>query len=126
MFPANRMKVGENMLKLELRKCDDNDYIIKLWNCSTKAPDAVYLFSDYINNVYNHELIELANINDCFIQWCAHIASQMIFEYNATKILDSAFMIKQQYNGDEHNSIDEMLETGYTITAEGYDITLSK
>lgn len=113
------------MRKFVLRKTGD-DYIIELWNCSTKAPDAVYLFSDYIDSVYSEELKQLANINDCFIQWCAHIASQMVFEYTATKILNSAFIIKQEYNEVEHNSIDEMLETGYTITAEGYDITLSK
>ncbi len=115
------------MRKFVLRKTG-GDYIIELWNCSTKAPDAIYLFSDYIENVYSEELRPLANINDCFIQWCAHIASQMIFEYSATKILNSAFIIKQQYTiyADEHCTIDEMLETGYTITAEGYDVTLSK
>ena len=114
------------MKKFILRKCDENDYMIKLYNCSTKGCDAVYLFSDYLDSVNNDLLVQFANINDCFIQWCAYIASQMLFEYFATKVLNSAFLIKQEYDGSEYNSIDEMLETGYTITVENYNVTLSR
>ena len=112
-------------MKMALRKCYENDYVLEIWNCSTKKPDLTYLFSDFIENTYD-EYKQMATINDFFIQWCAYIASNMIFEFTAIKILNYGFIIKYEYNGETIDSIYEMLETGYTIIVENNEVRLDK
>lgn len=88
-FPANCMKVGENMRNIQLYTCK-GDYILETWGASTKHPDARFSFEEWREKEVPENIREFYDFDYAFIQWLAYVASKMRFEVTTRRILQLA------------------------------------
>jgi hypothetical protein len=66
---------------------NSDDYVCELWEGSTKHPDAVFHFRDFVKSAF----VEEDNYN--IFQWLLEIASKMNFPHHAKEIAEYALEI---------------------------------
>lgn len=68
---------------------DDDDYRLELWGASTKHPDSVFYFHDFVKAEYIDDKYQV-------FQWLLECASKLTFPFHAKELADYA--IAQWYN----------------------------
>ena len=63
-----------------LYKNDENDYVLELWNSSTKHPDSIFYFSDFDKVNYLSDEAQL-------FQWICECASKLALPFHAVSLV---------------------------------------